>query len=92
MDSQTITALANSEVASTVAKKLWPTMLFLVVMSIIALLGAKWWSSSLDPISITISYWMWFIAMMTITAYGLYVFVLDARIQIANSGDIDPTS
>lgn len=87
MGPQNLTALANSEVATTVAKKLWPTMLFLVVMSIIALLGAKWWSSSLDKISITISYWMWFIAMMTITGYGLYVFVLDARIQIANLED-----
>lgn len=80
-----VRAIANSQVGTTVAKQLWPTMLFLVCMSLISLFGGKWWSSSLDPVSITLSYWLWFAAMLIITAYGVFVFFLDARINLTRS-------
>ena len=87
IEPKAVAALADSKVATTVAKQLWSTMLFLVVMSLISLFGTKWLSSSIDPISMIISYWMWFIAMIIITGFGLYAFVLDARIQTTNPSD-----
>lgn len=74
---------SDSKVAQTIAIQLWPTMLFLVVMSIVSLVGAKWWTSDLDnQLHLAISFWAWFIAMLIITGFGVYVFFLDARIQL----------
>lgn len=82
MTSKELSDIANSEAASTLVKKLWPTMLFIIIMSLITLFGGHYWSKDLDIISITISYWLWFIAVITITGFASYAFILDTGIQL----------
>lgn len=79
--------ILNSPVANTVAKKLWPTMLFIVVMSIIACTGMIIVKDSLSQTSFTVAFFLWFGAMIIVTAFALYIFVLDARVQLYGSNN-----
>jgi len=80
-------AKASSPTVTTIAKQLWPTMLFLVVMSLITLFGSYWWTSSIgDKTSAIIAFWMWFISNTVVTGYGVYAFITDTRIQAAKQG------
>jgi len=82
-ESKAMGNIMHPKVVETVAKQLWPTMLFLVVMSIISLVGSRWWGANLESqIHMVLSYWLWFVSMMVITGFGVYVFQLDARIQL----------
>ncbi|WP_058307856.1 hypothetical protein [Gracilibacillus massiliensis] len=77
---------ANSKVAETIAKQLWLSMLFLVVMSLIVLFGAKWWSSSLESqFLVYSSYLLWFIAMMVITGFKVFILFIDAKMQFESN-------
>lgn len=84
IDPQVARTISNSKLGLAIAKQLWPTMLFLVVMSAIVGLGSYWWTTSIgEPISRLISFWIWYIATLVITAYGIYAFFIDIRIQSA---------
>lgn len=82
-ETEIIRQASKSKVLETVVKQLRSPMLFLVVMSLIILFGAHWWTSSLDVISRTISFWLWFAVTTGITIYGIYILIVDARIRIA---------
>ncbi|SEB15637.1 hypothetical protein SAMN05421743_12126 [Thalassobacillus cyri] len=83
MDPQALGKIMNSKTTETIAKQLWPSMLFVVVMSLISLIGARYfWVPVLDNQNmINISYIIWFVSMMVIVGLGCYVILLDARIQ-----------
>ncbi|SEU04012.1 hypothetical protein SAMN05421676_11578 [Salinibacillus kushneri] len=85
----TVKSLSNSQLGVTVAKQLWPSMLFLVVMSVIALFGIHFVSANIEnQLHLVFSFWLWFIAMLTITGFGVYVFVLDARIHLQSHSEV----
>jgi hypothetical protein len=66
------------------AKQLWPTMLFITVMSGISLLGGIFWASKLEPMWIAnASYILWFLGLLIITGFALHAFIIDYRIQLA---------
>lgn len=78
---------AASPSVNTIAKQLWPTMLFLVVMSLITLFGSYWWTSSLgDKTSAIIAFWLWFVSNTVVTGYGVHAFITDTRIHAAKHG------
>jgi uncharacterized Tic20 family protein len=86
IEQQIANSVSNSKVATTIAKQLWPSMLFLVIMSLITLCGSKWLLTGIEePLIIIIAFWIWFVAMLIITGFGVYVFILDARIQFAKA-------
>lgn len=70
-------ALANSKLVKSIVKKLPPRMLFLMTMSLFTFFGGYWWSKTLDPISITISYWIWFTTMIFNLAMATVAFFKD---------------
>lgn len=92
IDPQLTNNVLNSKAATTIAKRLWPTMLFLVVMSLISLFGAQWWTSKLDKINMTIAFWFWFVSITAMVGFGIYAFFLDARIQFAQETSKSKTS
>lgn len=83
--------ILNSQVANTVAKKLWPSMLFIVVMSIIACTGLTLFKDTLSTTSFTFAFFTWFIAMIIITGFATYIFVLDARVQLYGTNNTGTT-
>lgn len=88
MDPQLAQATANSKVLESAVKHLWPSMLFLVCMSLISLFGGKWWLSSLDSQnSQLIAFWLWFCSVLIVTGFATMIFVQDARIQFAKSNE-----
>lgn len=76
----------DSGVINTVAKSLWPTMLFVSVMSILVMWGLKnvWLPVLESQTTITISFFLWFSANLFILIVGVYLIILDARTYIRN--------
>lgn len=71
----------NSPTTQTIAKRLWPTMLFIVVMSVISSIGLYVFKGNLSQNSITFAFFSWYIAMILITCFGAYLLLLDARVK-----------
>lgn len=72
---------AASKPATVVAQRLWPTMLFLVVMTLIALFGGRWWTNSIGiPWIGEVSYFIWFAGVIVVLLYGVWAFSVDIRI------------
>lgn len=71
----------NSPTTQTIAKRLWPTMLFIVVMSIISSSGLYIFKGVLNQTSITFAFLSWYAAMLGITVFGAYLLLLDARVK-----------
>lgn len=70
------------KLGSEIAKALWPTMLFIVVMSLLILWGAHWWTSSLSKVNSTISFWIWFLCSIGAMIYGVWAFIKDTSIRL----------
>lgn len=84
MDPQLATGIYNSDTTKIVAKRLWPSMLFLVVMSIISACAIAFFNER-GSLSWTISYWIWFVIFCGVIVVGSIVLMMDAR--ILNSKD-----
>jgi len=69
----------NSPTAQIIAKRLWPSMLFLVVTSIVMMVGMYIFNRE-DPASRQLAFWIWFVVQIVINAFGLYAFLADIRI------------
>lgn len=82
MDPELVKSALESPTINTVAKQLWPTMLFLVVMSLISLFGAHWWTNG-SPTNSLIAFWFWFVSNTVVTGFGIHALFLDARIHAA---------
>ncbi|MFF2179442.1 hypothetical protein ACFVT8_23765 [Lysinibacillus sp. NPDC058147] len=75
------------KVVTTVAKQLWPSMLFIVVMTLIAITSLYMFRDILEPDSIKFAFNAWFATMIIITGYATYVFVIDARVQFNKTNE-----
>ncbi|MFF2016200.1 hypothetical protein [Paenibacillus sp. NPDC058177] len=82
MDPQLLNAagkIANSPTTETIAKRLWPSMLFVIIMTIIAI-GMLAWFTKEGTSSRSIGFWLLFLLDLALTALGAYVMIMDARI------------
>ncbi|OPA18220.1 hypothetical protein [Bacillus cereus] len=65
-----------------IAQRLWPTMLFLVVMSLSTGLAGYWWTASFkNQIHSIIAFYVWFFACLIVLLYGCIAFYKDAKLQ-----------
>lgn len=69
----------NSETTKLLVTRLWPTMLFLICMSVITM-AAVWLFNERYSLSMTIGFWAWFLVQAVVTGFGLYALFMDARI------------
>lgn len=84
MDPQIVKNLADSKAATTIAKQLWPTMLFLVVMSILTFFGSWLWTKEIgNPIVVVIGYLVWLLTNTVVSAFGIHGLFMDIRIYSA---------
>jgi hypothetical protein len=86
LDPQIISAAANignSDTTKIIFKRLWPTMIFLVVMSLITC-GAIYLFNRNNEVSKLVAFWIWFIVQIVVTSFGLKAFMADARILSAS--------
>lgn len=87
MDPFTSSKMYDSSVLKTIAKLMSPMMLFVTVVSILVMLGLSFvWLPYIkdDQLSITISFWLWFIANIFILVVGFYLVYMDTRIHLKN--------
>jgi uncharacterized membrane protein len=74
--------LLDSDTSKIVAKRLWPSMLFLIVMSVISATSIAFFNER-GSVSWYISYWIFFLLLCCLTVIGALVFMMDARIMNA---------
>ena len=76
----------DPETKKQIVQRLWPTMLFLVVMSITTGSFAYFWTSSFkNQIHSIIGFYAWFAACILALIYGCLMFYKDGEIQTAKS-------
>jgi hypothetical protein len=69
-----------------IVQRLWPTMLFLVVMTVVTnWLAQSWVSNFENEIHSIISFYFWFFSCLVVTIYGVIAFYKDAKIQTAST-------
>lgn len=69
----------KSEATATLAKRLWPTMLFLIVMSVITAVAAFVFNKN-NETSKLIAFWFWFVGQFVVTGFGIHAFLTDTKI------------
>ncbi|MCI4126965.1 hypothetical protein [Bacillus haynesii] len=91
-ETEAVNAISKNKTFLIVVEKLTSPMAFSVLMSFITLLGAKWWASSLDTISYTIAFWIWFLVVILVNFIGLYLLINDAKIAYKKLTSSDTNS
>lgn len=77
------TKALDSETSKILVSRLWPTMLFLIVMSFITMAGIRIFNEKYS-VSMYIGFWVWLLTQTVVTAFGLHGLFTDVRILNAS--------